>query len=671
MFEWHNGILSIESRELYPSLISWQQYKNYTQRSKIRVVRKGGRNHPALVAWTSLNKDLKEAIKLKIGGDPEEIYQRNLFAEMVELDQKAHRFFSQYELPDGGYLPHKRIDEYTANASVMNAMQTVIQKVKSQRRGSLKEVWERLPDMVQGLPRDRFTHSLPRNERRLRDRLKAYNRDGYASLIHKGYCNTNSEKLSDKTKAWILARWADRVHRCPTIKKLRSEYNLEAKVRQWTAIRSDKTIRDYLYSADVKHLWYGHRYGDAVSKETFRYQHTTRLPERRDSLWYSDGTKLNYYYQYTDKEGRQKIGTLQVYEVMDVYSEVMLGYHISKTEDYEAQYCAFRMAIEFAEHKPYEIKYDNQGGHKKLESGHFLTKVAHKAIRTKPYNGKSKTIESAFGRFQSQILKQDWFFTGQNITAKSLESRADRNFIMANKDKLPTLNELQETYAKRRQEWNESDHPRSGKSRLETYLSSTNSETQKIDRLDMIDIFWIQRPKTVRMTAMGLTFQEKGQKYTYVAIGPDGLPDMEFLRSNIDKSFVVKYDPYDFSCINLYETDANGDIRFVTMAEEKVVVHRASQDQEDWEQAYLKAIEEKVKDVRVRDHEEIERVLAEHGRSAEDYGFTDPGLLGIKGTRQSYEGKISKAVSNLDHLDFESTPDDDDYDPKADLLSQL
>ena len=90
-------------------------------------------------------------------------------------------------------------------------------------------------------------------------------------------------------------------------------------------------------------------------------KHHTLLPASRDSLWYGDGTKLNLYYR--DESGNKR--TINVYEVVDAYSEVLLGYHISEREDYIAQYHAFRMAIQRSGHKPYELVCDNQGGHKK------------------------------------------------------------------------------------------------------------------------------------------------------------------------------------------------------------------------------------------------------------------------------------------------------------------
>lgn len=111
----------------------------------------------------------------------------------------------------------------------------------------------------------------------------------------------------------------------------------------------------------------------------------------RDSLWYSDGTKVNYYYR--DQNGN--IATLSVYEVMDVYSEMFIGYAFCQHEDYTAQRTAFRMALRTAGEKPYQVSFDNQGGHKKLETTSFLGKLARIAVKTQPYNGKSKTIESS------------------------------------------------------------------------------------------------------------------------------------------------------------------------------------------------------------------------------------------------------------------------------------
>jgi len=88
----------------------------------------------------------------------------------------------------------------------------------------------------------------------------------------------------------------------------------------------------------------------------------------------------------------------------------------------------------------------------------FFQKLSHLAINTAPYNGRSKTIESAFGRFQSQVMHKLWFFTGQNITTKKEESRPNMEFILANKENLPTLDEAIKQYKECRAEWNAAKH---------------------------------------------------------------------------------------------------------------------------------------------------------------------------------------------------------------------
>ena len=137
------------------------------------------------------------------------------------------------------------------------------------------------------------------------------------------------------------------------------------------------------------------------------------------------------------------------------------------------------------------MKFDNQGGHKKLEAGNFFAGLAKHAIYTAPYNGRSKTIEDAFGRFQTGYLKEEWYFTGQNIKAKKIESRGNLEFILANQKMLPTLEKVKKVYLEKRTKWNNDPHPKTGISRIEMYNTSANNKAQEVDFLDMITMFGI------------------------------------------------------------------------------------------------------------------------------------------------------------------------------------
>ena len=77
-------------------------------------------------------------------------------------------------------------------------------------------------------------------------------------------------------------------------------------------------------------------------------------------------------------------------------------------------------------------------------------------------------------------MKKRFGFTGQNITAKRDTSRPNLEFINANIDSLPTLEELKEQYAAAREQWNSMKHPATGIPRIEMYNTSVNEATDPV-----------------------------------------------------------------------------------------------------------------------------------------------------------------------------------------------
>jgi hypothetical protein len=650
MFEYQNNILCVHGSWLInEGIISEPNYKQLCSRGHLEKLTTGGNGRKALIKFETMRQDIKKKI-IELVGDPTERAKHITFADYIKTDTAAVDFYNNYTLDNGEGLPEKNIREYTANAEILNAIDIVYNSTMAKRKalGSKVKAFDKIAEVIQELPKHQWPHSLPANVRRLKDKLKQYKEGGYESLIHKGFCHKNAEKINDDAKFWVLARWSDRINRVVNYAQMLREYNQMAEVKGWKQLKSEQSLQNFLQDPKIEVLWYGHRFGELDSKEKFSYQHSTILASKRDTLWYSDGTKLNYYYQ--DENG--KMQTCQVYEVFDTYSEVFLGYHISKSEDFEAQYHAYKMALQTSGHKPYEIKFDNQGGHKKLENNSFLGRISRICTKTQPYNGKSKTIENAFGRFQQQFLKRDWFFTGQNITSKRKESKANMEFILANVKNLPTLDEVKAIYAERRKEWNSAPHPKTGISRLEMYLNSVNPATPEVSYWEMIDLFWIAREKPVTCTAYGISFKHKGAEYQYMVYGEDRKPDLRWLRDNIDNKFIVKYDPDDMTLIYLYQDTPLG-LKRVAAAEPKVQVHRSAQEQEDWEQAFIRDVLEQNKALRLEDYNKMESIAASHGMSTADYGLNNPSLKGINSRRKAQPkkektdiGAYQKAVSN-------------------------
>ena len=428
--------------------------QNMSRGNIVSVHRGGGEGGQALYAWSSIPQKYK-ARYMERYGDPEQRMKEAMMRNRIRLDGEARDFFESFTYEKNGkqeHLTEKLIEEYTINASVLKELLKMMAQYRAIRQslnGSTAGAWEVIYQSSEAM-REEYQHTLPQNEARLKAKIKAFKADGYKSLISGKVGNKNTQKITDEFGQLLIALKRCRVPVYTDV-QLFEEANRQAEANGWKPLKSLSGMKRWLNSAAIMPLWYDAVHGEQAARQKFGRKHRTALPTKRDALWYGDGTKLNLYYQ--DENG--KVRTTQVYVVIDAMSEVMLGWHISDSEDYEAQYHAYRMAIQTSKHKPYEIVHDNQGGHKKLDADGLFKKLCHVHRTTQPYNGESKTIEAVFGRFQQQVLHKDWRFTGQNITAKKMSSRPNLEFIEENKDSLYTLEELKDAYAKATKEWNE------------------------------------------------------------------------------------------------------------------------------------------------------------------------------------------------------------------------
>lgn len=548
----------------------------------------------------------------------------------VKKDENAELFFEEYRYDKNGEqvpLPERIQAEYVWNASVLNALISELDTLRPKRNmlGGSRNVWETLLARVEEW-REEYAHTLPGSEGRLKSLVNQYRPQNYAVLVSGKYGNSNTLKIEEEAGRYLVALKRSRVP-VYTDMQIFEEYNRVAPERGWKPLKSPRSLREWLNSSRIEPLWYDAVHGEMKAHQRYGRKHKTELPSRRDSLWYGDGTKLNLYYK--DEHGN--VRTIGVYEVMDAYSEVLLGFHISENENYEAQYHAYRMALQTSGHKPYELVHDNQGGHKKLErvSNGLLAKISHIHRPTAPYSGQSKTIESAFGRFQSQVLHKDWRFTGQNITTKKASSRPNLEFIEANKDKLYTLAELKAKYVEARREWNEMKHPATGISRIGMYNTSVNEETEAVTARDMVDIFWVMTSRPSTFTSSGIEVTIGGKSRTYEVYSSPGVPDHEWRRRNTYKQFYVKYDPYDFGSVRLYWKDKGGEFRFERVAEPYMVIHRAIQDQGEGEAAFIRREQEANVQDRVERQVVAKEIEYEHGVAPEQHGLNTPKLKGI------------------------------------------
>lgn len=679
--EYYNKILCVTFAELTGGrdpVMKANTLKCNVQRCNIACARRGGgEGTQALYVWSSIPEKYRRRF-VATYGDPEEKMREAMTKASIKIDAKARDYYEAYTYMDKDgqerHLTEKMIEEYTINASVLGELEKMAarrQAIRSSLNAPMSGAWDLILDSSERM-RESYGHTLPGTLARLKTRLKAWKADGYQSVVSGKLGNSSALKITGDFLKLIVALKRSKVP-VYTDAQLFEKANEIAEERGWKPIRSLSGMKKWLNSPSVEPLWYDAVYGEQAARQRYGRKHKTALPTRRDTLWYGDGTKLNLYYR--DEQG--KVRTTQVYEVIDAMSEVLLGYCISDTEDYEAQYHAYRMAIQKSGHKPYEIVYDNQGGHKKLDSDGFIGKICRVHRPTQPYNGESKTIESVFGRFQAQVLHKDWRFTGQNVTAKKASSRPNVEFIEANKDSLYTLEELKDAYAAARKEWNEGVHPATGERRIDMYEKSVNEETQEVTLHDMVDMFWVFTKRMATFTDQGLQVTIKGEKRQYEVCSSPGVPDHEWRRKHTYERFIVAYDPYDFASIRLYTKGTDGSLRFERTAEPYILIHRALQDQQGTDDAkFIRQEQEANLQDRIERTVAGRTIAAEHGTDAEQQGLHSPKLKGTTAAVQrqidhrmerysqppeQYQlGRHTKSLSLDDWLDVMEGGDDGD-----------
>lgn len=619
-------------------------YDKLVQRKLINVVRPGkGLDHCALVEYDSLPSRFKKRF-IEIYGDP---YVKKNQEQALRLDTDARTFFEEYTLPDGTHIKGDKIAEFTVNASVLNVLIDMEKTQGVQRRihGNHTPInWPPIYDACEKL-RESEGHTLPKSTARLRDKIREYKREGYACLVSGHLVNGNASKITHEGERYIIALKCCKVPVYNNAQIL-AKYNAEAPSRGWKTI-GPATLNNFLNRPEIEIQWKGAVIGDTKAKMKYTRMNSTILPELPNSLWYGDGTRLNLYYRaYVD--GQYRLATLNVYEVIDAASEVFLGFHISNTENFESLYEAMRNALEFAGCKPYELVTDNQGGTKRADAKAWLSKAAVCFRTTAPHQAPAKTIESIFGRFQAQVLHQEWFYTGGNITAKSEKARINREFIEKNIDQLPTYNELVEIYVNARKRWNEMPHPDkkryAGRSRMEVYQSKVNPEAVPLTDALRRDLFWVTTAKPSTFTAYGIWFTVAGEKLQYEVMeeGTTNVPDMRWRGANTGREFYVSYDPHDLSVVRLMTRDQYGD-RFVTEARPYVKIHRNLQSQTAEERSFLRQQDERNKVDRIRRKLDLDDLLFEQGMAPEQHGLIDPGLSSLNESRKSYERLLEKA----------------------------
>lgn len=207
--EYYGKILCISYHDLTGGdnpVMSVPNYKKLSANGNINVVRQGkGLGNYALVEIATLPTRFRERIREKYGDLEAEIL-KNWFGTHFHVDAKAREFYTKFRFENGESLHPERIQEYTVNASVIEAVLAVmadrVLMRKAMKGGPVN--WGEMCGAI-SYYQSEFGHTLPLSANRFKKRVHDFKAHGYESLISGKFLNQNRRKVTYGLERLLLA----------------------------------------------------------------------------------------------------------------------------------------------------------------------------------------------------------------------------------------------------------------------------------------------------------------------------------------------------------------------------------------------------------------------------------------------------------------------------------
>lgn len=648
MYEYHNNILSIPAKLLYEDwgLMAYTTYLKSCQRGKLVRTKQGrGASNEAFVSYRDLPQEVKERC-LKELGDPKKVAVKNILLDYLVPDQNAISFFARHRKPDGQPLSFEKQVERATNVMILNAIKTILNDygVASKAFGRKKtHIWKNISDAVNAISVKDHPHSLPGNDRSLRRRYDRYNTESYVCFIHKNEGNDHKLKLTGAVADFCLATYCLPVKY--TIPEVLEKYNAVRDENEWPSI-TEGTISHYLDQPENKRIWMLARHGkeeyDKSYKHTLTRDKSSWFP---NVYWAIDGTKLDWVHFWDDSSN--KMGAkLKIDVVFDVYSEKIIGWSLSFTENHIDHFKAIKMAVNEASCRPYLFTYDNQSGHKMDRMQNLYSSLVAKSDENKLNGGThyphkagehNSPAEPIFRRLQKQVINKFWFSDGQSIKVRSADNRMNEDFVYDHKDILKTTEELYQAWEAVVNIWNDKAHPSQKKLTRAQVYSQEMPQKQSLSLFDIMDKMWIEekkRPLTYKKD--GLTLRLGDKKYEFEVLNSEGAIDLEFRRKYVGQKFIIRYDPeYLHGYIQLCLKDDKDNVTHIANAEPKrkhqvIPLLMQDGDKEKWQ-----------KDLKLRDIE-FARDQADYKALVRRTGISTDQMIEDQDLLIKFKGKLPK-----------------------------
>lgn len=550
-----------------PACLSVAAYKKALHDERITVVQRACPGKPTLIDWASLPQRYQEMVRAHMGGDPVELARFKALEQHMPLLPEDERHIDGFRAENGRMLQDDKRRSLKKAARVM-ALMAHIDEVRAtggsdacvQAFGlAVLPLKEAILRYIK-LERVDLPGSFARLEAKKRDYLAARKRGeaGAAGLIHAGFGNKNSAKVTDHLQAGVLEVIAGR-HQNLNRAQIASQYNVVAGHYQWPSI-TPNTVKNLLSGGAASRSVTFYAKGAAAYHAKHGIVIHRDRPSQPTLMWVHDATTYELYYQ---KEKAGKVTNWhrkQVCVVLDAHSWYPVGYAIGETDTIELTQLAVKNAVAHMRELtgeyviPYQVQSDRLGH---VALGHWYHAMGITYTPAKARNARSKVIEPYFNAHHRDYV-QPYFknYGGHNIDADK-DNQPNPDALERLKKEFPNeatlIEQIHEAFARER--------AAKAEQFLDAVRSMASGMLRDISRSQYLDYFGTRHPWENELTNKGLCPTLLGEERPYQLYTRD-------FQEHVGKRFSVIYDPADLSSV-LATTDS-GAIRYLVDVVERI-----------------------------------------------------------------------------------------------------
>ena len=545
--------------------ISESNYYKMKRKKQIIVLQRSTPDKSAIIDYETMRDDIRRQYDL-LNGDPRATLavqsQKGILEEAIVFSNDAFDFYStKYRYDGGRKLPDTKIDEYTLNVRVLEA----ILHLRDEHRkdvigtGSARiNLWKKLSILCNDLltlrdPHGKplFPHTLPQNAASLKRKCQEYEaarrisqEEGYRFLIHKNFGNRSAAVVKDKEMEAVLHKLIS-LHNNLNSVQIMEEYNKVAEILDKPLINSPVTVDNYKKKMELTTMQ--GRKGKKAVANTRKMQIHREAPHQALTYWTLDGWTVELLYQKKAVKAnkaneRYKVTTYTnrktIVVVLDACCKYPVGYAIGDHESPALIREALRNAVRHTKelfgnrYKPLQLQSDNYQTGIMVPFYQAMTKYYTPAALG---NAKSKIIEPYFKYLNVKYCQEQANWSGFGITSDK-DNQPNMEVINANRHLIPD----EETLMGQIEAMMMKERAKKIKDYMKAWEQTEDARKLPFSDEEYLLLMGNTTGRTNHITGGGLRLEMQGERIDYDTF------DIS-LREHYNEDWIVRYDPEDMS----------------------------------------------------------------------------------------------------------------------------